>query len=328
MRFSLEECEEATENRFLRGLKTEIQDTLLHETYNSLSCLIKLASKIENKLTLSEEKIVELSLTCEKENCIDVMSFVVCSAMINIEQNRMDLVERPMKEELEKGQSICSYINPAIEEMHSINITPCESSVLVLNLSTTPASLEKLLVEPLAVFPLLHDDYMIVPCDREELRDHASLISLPQLVHGHESSIINDQHAEVRRVHCINSEEDKLQIISSLNCLGYIKFNLSYDLNSFEDELFWKSGLQYLDYYTFHALGLFDNNNGYIVQKVYIHSDLTSFMVPISDQKVTYIEANNTISSFSPIDDTLQVNFKEREPFLLHCPSVNILDLC
>jgi hypothetical protein len=47
MRCSLEECEEATENRFLGGLNTEIQDMLLHETYNSLTCLVKLASKIE-----------------------------------------------------------------------------------------------------------------------------------------------------------------------------------------------------------------------------------------------------------------------------------------
>jgi hypothetical protein len=74
-------------------------------------------------------------------------------------------------------------------------------------------------------------------------------------------------------------------------------------MNSFEDELFWKAGLQYLDYCTFHALGLYDNNNSYIMQKVYICSDLiTSFMVPLSHKKVTCIEANNTISSFSLVD--------------------------
>jgi hypothetical protein len=130
-----------------------------------------------------------------------------------------------------------------IEEMHSINIVPCESSVLVLNLSATPASLEQLLVEPTAIFPLLQDDYTIVPCDREELCDHALIISLSQLVHVHENSILNDKPDEVGHVHCINSEEDELQIISSLNCLVYIKFDLSYYPNSLEDELFWKSGL-------------------------------------------------------------------------------------
>jgi hypothetical protein len=32
-------------------------------------------------------------------------------------------------------------------------------------------------VEPIAEFPLLQDDYKIVPCDKEKLCDHASLIS-------------------------------------------------------------------------------------------------------------------------------------------------------
>jgi hypothetical protein len=157
---------------------------------------------------------------------------------------------------------------------------------------------------------LLQDDYKIVPCDKKKLCDHASLISTTQLVHIHDTSILDDRHAEVRRVHCIDSEKEVFKIISSLNCLGYIKFDFVCDLNSLENELFHKSGLLYLDYCTFHAIGLYDNNNSYIVQKVYICSNLTtSFMVPLSDKKVTCIEANNTISSFSPIDHTLQVNF-------------------
>jgi hypothetical protein len=77
MRCGLEECEEATENRFLRGFNTEISDMLLHETYNSLTCLVELAPKIEIQLALTEETIVELSPTCENKNCIDEMPFVV-----------------------------------------------------------------------------------------------------------------------------------------------------------------------------------------------------------------------------------------------------------
>jgi hypothetical protein len=149
-------------------------------------------------------------------------------------------------------------------------------------------------------------------------------------VRVYDNSILDYTHAEVRHVHYINSEEDELQIISSFNCLGYIEFDLSYDLNSFEDELFWKAGLQYLvDYCTFHELGLCDNNNSYIVQKVYIYLDLTtSFMVPLSDKKLTYTEANNIISSFSPVDHILQVNLQEGEPCLLQCASVDVSDLC
>jgi hypothetical protein len=51
-------------------------------------------------------------------------------------------------------------------------------------------------------------------------------------------------------------------------------------------------------------------------------------MVPRSDKRVTYIEANNIISSFSPIDHMLQVNFQEGEPYLLQCASIDVLDLC
>jgi hypothetical protein len=210
------------------------------------------------------------------------------------------------------------------DETHSITVAPCDRISLVLNLSTTPASLEQSLVKLVAEFPLLQDDYKIVPFDKEKLSDHASLISTTQLVHGHNNSILDDTHAEVRRVHCIDSEKEELKIIYSLNCLGYIEFDFVCDQNSWENELFQKSSLLYLDCCTFHALGLYDNNNSYIVQKVYIYSDLkTSFMMLLSDKKVTCIEANNTISSFSPVDHTLQVNF-----CLLQCASVDVLNLC
>jgi hypothetical protein len=93
----------ATKNRFLRGLNTEIQDMLLHETYNSLTCLAELASKIEIQLSLIEETIAELSPACENKNCIDEMPFVVCYAISNLGQNKKDLDAHPMVEESEKG---------------------------------------------------------------------------------------------------------------------------------------------------------------------------------------------------------------------------------
>jgi hypothetical protein len=154
-------------------------------------------------------------------------------------------------------------------------------------------------------------------------------LCLTQLVHGHDTSILDDTHAEIRHVHCIDSEKEEFKIIPALNCLGYIEFDFVCDLNSLKNELFQKSSLLYLGYITFQALGLYDNKNSYIVQKVYICSDLrTSFMVPRSDKIVTCIEANNIISSFSPVDHTLQVNFQEWQPHLLQCASVDIPDLC
>jgi hypothetical protein len=235
--YGLEEREEAIENRFLRGLNTEIQYMLLLETYNTLTCLVELASKIEIQLALSEETIVEPSPTCDNKNCINEISFVVCSAISNFGQNKKDLATHPIEEESEKGKSICAELNHVNDETHSLTVAPCEPFALVLNLSTT-ASLEQSLVEPVAEFPLLQNYYKIVPCDKEKLCDHALLISTTQLVHGHDNSIFDDTHAEVRRVHCIDNEKEELKIISSLNCLGYIEFDFVCDLNSFENELF------------------------------------------------------------------------------------------
>jgi hypothetical protein len=143
MHCGLEECEEATENRFLRGLSTEIQDMLLHEIYNSLTCLIELASKNEIQLALSEETIAEPSPACENKNCIDEMPFIVCSSMSNFGQNQKDLAAHPIEEESEKGKSLCAELNHVNDETHSPTVAPCEPIALVLNLSTTPTSLEQ-----------------------------------------------------------------------------------------------------------------------------------------------------------------------------------------
>jgi hypothetical protein len=140
MKFHILCCEEATKNRFLRGLNTEIRDMLLHETYNSLTCLVKLASKIEFQLALSEETIAEPSPTCENKTCIDEMPFVVCSTLSNLGQNKKDLVAHPIVEESEKGKSICAKLNNVNDETHTLVVAPCEPIALVLNLSTTPAS--------------------------------------------------------------------------------------------------------------------------------------------------------------------------------------------
>jgi hypothetical protein len=145
--------------------------------------LVELASKIEIQLALSEETIAEPSPACENKNCIDEIPFVVCSAMSNFGQNKKDLAAHPIEEEGEKGKSLCAELYHANDETHSLTVAPCEPIALVLNLSTTPPSLEQSLVEPIAEFPLLQDDYKIVPCDKEKLCDHEHDNSTTQLVH-------------------------------------------------------------------------------------------------------------------------------------------------
>jgi hypothetical protein len=57
--------------------------------------------------------------------------------------------------ESEKDKSICAELNNVNDETHTLAVSPCEPIALVLNLSTTPASLEQSLVESVAEFPLL-----------------------------------------------------------------------------------------------------------------------------------------------------------------------------
>jgi hypothetical protein len=162
----LEECEEAIKNRFLRGLNTKIEDRLLHEAYHSLSCLIELASKIDIQLATALSEVSEIFPTCQEKNYLGLMPFVVCSDATNFGEDEKNMVKHPSKEESENIKCVCAEISHVNEEACDLIVDPCETIASVLNLSTTPASLEQSLVEPIAKFPLLQDDYKIVPCDK------------------------------------------------------------------------------------------------------------------------------------------------------------------
>jgi hypothetical protein len=97
----------------------------------------------EIQLALNDETIPEPSPTCENKNYIDEMPFVVCSAMSNFGQNKKDLATQPIEVESEKGKSIFAELNHVNDETHSLTMAPYEPIALVLNLSTTSASLEQ-----------------------------------------------------------------------------------------------------------------------------------------------------------------------------------------
>jgi hypothetical protein len=60
------------------------------------------------------------------------MSFVVCSFMSNLGQNKKDLTAHPIVEESEKGKSICAELNNVNDETHTLAVAPCEPIALVL----------------------------------------------------------------------------------------------------------------------------------------------------------------------------------------------------
>ena len=59
LRCGLDECEEATELRFLRGLNKEIQDMLACQRYKSLSHLLQLSCNVEKQIEdMNKQQVV------------------------------------------------------------------------------------------------------------------------------------------------------------------------------------------------------------------------------------------------------------------------------
>mgnify|MGYP003703418125 CR=1 FL=1 len=106
-------------------------------------------------------------------------------------------------------------------------------------MSTTYATLEQRIVETIVEIPLSQNNLLDVSCDKEELCD-ASLISMPQLVNEHVSSIVEPPCVEFKHVIHIASENEELKLLSSLNTWGYIQFDDLCPLNCLEKKLFAK----------------------------------------------------------------------------------------
>jgi hypothetical protein len=69
------ECEDATENRFLRGLNKEIYNILVHEAYTFLPQLLKLACTAENEILLALHICNEEVLSVEELPFVPVYGF-------------------------------------------------------------------------------------------------------------------------------------------------------------------------------------------------------------------------------------------------------------
>jgi hypothetical protein len=112
----------------------------------------------------------------------------------------------------------------------------------------------------------------------------------------------------------IASEKEELNIISSLNCLGYIEFDFLCDLKSLVKELFQKSGLPSFSRCSLHTIGKYDSKGEYLVHKVYICSDLkTPFGLQQHDQIMDYTNANDVLHSSFTFVFMQQVQPQERE---------------
>jgi len=101
-------------------------------------------------------------------------------------------------------------------------------------------------------------------------------------------------------------------LLSSLNTLGYIEFDVSCNLSYLKEKLFVYTDLPCLSRHTYHVI-IRDNNIGqYMIHQVYICVNLNSPFVAHNYDPIEDCTSNNLVMPcFSNFSLTTQVKFKE-----------------
>jgi hypothetical protein len=162
-----------------------------------------------------------------------------------------------------------------------------------LSNSTDIMSLDK------SELPLLQEDCIVVPCDKEKLCDDNTIISMPQLENKLDvvaSDPINC--AKIRTFNPITSAQGELKLLSSLNTLGYIEFDVLCNLNNLEEKLSFSAELLWLSKHTDHFIGRYNWKGEYMVHRVCICSNMkSSFVMRQYDQLEGCVKANHITSN-------------------------------
>ena len=82
-------------------------------------------------------------------------------------------------------------------------------------------------MEPPLDLPLSQDDLLDFPCDKDDLCDNTFAIHV----------LKSHTCAEIKHAIHIASANDELKLLSSLNTLGYIEFEVFCNLNCLENRL-------------------------------------------------------------------------------------------
>ena len=135
--------------------------------------------------------------------------------------------------------------------------------------------IEQILVEPSFDLPLAQDDFLYIPYDKDGLHDQA--ISVLKL----------HTCAKFQHVNHIATDMDELELLSSLNTVGYVKFDVLYNLCDLEEKLFVYADLPWLSRDTYYIIGKYNNKGGYMVHRIYICSNLNS---PFTEQQCDQVE--------------------------------------
>ena len=144
-----------------------------------------------------------------------------------------------------------------IEKEHAI--VSGKSSLDVLNLSTNDTNK---VLEPSIDICSSDDECFIDFCDKES----AMIILMPQLVKKTDSFfLVQNTCAENKKLFPIASEKDELKLLSSLNTLSYIEFDVLCNLSCLEDIVFANSELPWLYRCTYHFIAKYNFRGEYMV---------------------------------------------------------------
>jgi hypothetical protein len=141
---------------------------------------------------------------------------------------------------------------------------------------------------------------LAVSCDKEKLCADSSIISMPQPMNKHDFVAPKPNTcAENKSFVPITSVHHELQLISSLNTLGYIEFDVLCNLNNLNEKLFMHDDLPWLSKHTCHVIGKYDSKGEYMVHRVYICSNLKSSYVGKQYDQLEGCTNTNYITSSS-----------------------------
>ena len=210
--------------RFFKGLNSKIQVMLANVKYNHIGHLFMLARSIESQIISNARKHEQCDLSPISESPISLcnddvqtleeQSFV--SPVTNVLQGVQNIQQKEENGVLEKKEDEAPVVSEESLQgkLNGAEINECEYSQAELHMSTFHAIVEQPLVEPIAEMPLSQVDLLVVPCDKEELCDNASLISMPQLVNEHAISCVS-LCVDFKHVVHISTEVGERELLSS-----------------------------------------------------------------------------------------------------------------
>jgi hypothetical protein len=105
--------------------------------------------------------------------------------------------------------------------------------------------------------------------------DDSSITYMLQLEHKLEIVSSNPVNcAEIRTFNPITSVHDEQKLLSSLNTLVYIEFDVLCNLNNLEEKLSFSSDLPWLSKHNYYVIGRYNWKGEYLVHRVYICSNM------------------------------------------------------